>query len=501
MSVFGRRRRGDRNGDGRALACREVEALLRPHLEGEMAGAETAAVESHLAGCPSCTRRAAQFAAVLRVVRDDAPPPMAADFTARLRARRDSAPLPAPAATARGRAAGGWAARLTDLIGRGRGLSLGLSAAAALVLIVWGVLLAPAPRITAQEVTTRVQESWSRLQDYHCILRTRSRYRGGVLETWREQWFQKPDRFRIESNEGQRRITLISGARVLTYLPDAGVALLRPRAEDEPDLPFPFRSAADQQGDVTVDALLARLRETKDAELVDREEILGKPCYVLKFEVVKPPRSRGRRPRSFDCRMWVDGETFLPLKLKMHRNWHTWSYTRATGLEVNLGLPASLFEPHIPEGVHWLRGDVDLRLFEHAGAALLRNDLDPVAETDAVRRRLSFPVLTPSWLPRGYRLVAAVARPEALRNRVDRRFTLTLVNDAGDLLTIVQEPPAEGAPSDLQVAAGSRPYPHVRLSGERAGALVRIRAANLSRGSVLHLFEGLQPADAPPPAL
>ncbi len=40
------------------MTCEQVSELLTAHLDGELSPAEQAAVETHLAGCPSCQARA-----------------------------------------------------------------------------------------------------------------------------------------------------------------------------------------------------------------------------------------------------------------------------------------------------------------------------------------------------------------------------------------------------------------------------------------------------------
>lgn len=70
LDAFRRRRR-------RALVCREAVSLLAAYLDGELASADRARLEAHLAGCPHCSEYLAQIRATIdalgRVEPEDLP--------------------------------------------------------------------------------------------------------------------------------------------------------------------------------------------------------------------------------------------------------------------------------------------------------------------------------------------------------------------------------------------------------------------------------------------
>lgn len=79
---------GDLNRVVGGLSCREVLARLSAYLDGELEGAELAAVEIHAKGCDNCGRFGGRFAEAITALRQSAPPPVDdAGRSDRLRAR------------------------------------------------------------------------------------------------------------------------------------------------------------------------------------------------------------------------------------------------------------------------------------------------------------------------------------------------------------------------------------------------------------------------------
>jgi anti-sigma factor RsiW len=76
----------------RAMACREVVALLTDYIDGVLAPHDASRLEAHLADCPHCTEYLDQFrvaiAAAGRVEPDDLAPEVVDDLVALYRAWR-----------------------------------------------------------------------------------------------------------------------------------------------------------------------------------------------------------------------------------------------------------------------------------------------------------------------------------------------------------------------------------------------------------------------------
>lgn len=56
-----------------ALACRDAVALMAAYLDGELAVADRARLEEHLAGCPHCSEYLAQLRVVIDVAGEVTP--------------------------------------------------------------------------------------------------------------------------------------------------------------------------------------------------------------------------------------------------------------------------------------------------------------------------------------------------------------------------------------------------------------------------------------------
>jgi anti-sigma factor RsiW len=63
--LFGRR---GANGDGGALACRELVELVTDYFEGALSPADRVRFEAHIAGCEHCTTYVEQMREMLTVL-------------------------------------------------------------------------------------------------------------------------------------------------------------------------------------------------------------------------------------------------------------------------------------------------------------------------------------------------------------------------------------------------------------------------------------------------
>jgi anti-sigma factor RsiW len=90
------------------MKCEETRRLLVAMADSELAGADLARVEEHLAACPECARELAALRADVRLLRGEPPPELPAFLATRIAAR----------------------------ISAGVGTSLALAAAAAAMIIV-----------------------------------------------------------------------------------------------------------------------------------------------------------------------------------------------------------------------------------------------------------------------------------------------------------------------------------------------------------------------------
>jgi outer membrane lipoprotein-sorting protein len=470
--------------------CIDIEPRLRSFLDGELTDSEAAEIRDHLDGCPSCRASLEAAKGVARLVgrlpgEIEPPPHFGADLQIRLAALR--APKPRPR----------WSRRYS---------LAGATLAGSLLALILG---AP-PRIGAQDLVGKVQASWQQLQSYSCRFVAEGIVRGRPRRFEQRQWFHKPNLFRLETNEHYPEQTYIEADRVTTFIPGARwhgerVAIVRPRRAREAGLPFPFGADWPTSYDVTMDALVHELKTQQDGELLGTEELLGKLCHMLKFRVQRPGE---RLPTHYI--VWVDQESFLPLRVKQYRDTNNQTISTAIDLQTNVMTPLDTFHFRPTADTFTVYGEVEPFVFalplDHPRPAAY--DTDPLCavrdEMQARAGRVPFVPLAPTYLPDGYGLV----RVRAARDRWLDAYWLH--PDTGAVIQLVEQAagpsmPEQGEASDGTSPDGAgrdprwhevrRPFPIQYVDWTRGGIQLSLAAAGIEREQALRIAASLKPVD------
>jgi outer membrane lipoprotein-sorting protein len=492
------------------LECGYIEARLRAHIDDALPRAEQMLITLHLESCARCRAERARMEAVIRELRalpEEEPPP---HLSVALQVRR--------AGLARSRGSGGE--RDAETSGTAYRERLGVrrlryTAAASLAVAVVALVLLTEPLIVAAELVGRVQESWARLQSYSCTFVTEGLYRGQARRFVQRQWFRKPNLFRLETSEHYAQTTYLEPSRVSVVIPGARwegkpIAIVRPRHPKESDLPFPFGTAWPDTADITIDALVRQLQAQQGGEVLGTEAVLGKECYQLRFEARAPMVRRTTR-----YQMWIDRDTFLPLRVRAEIDADNHSVTEAVDLRVNDMLPADTFRYTAPSGTFTVRGDVEPFVFA-LGLEAARNRWfvqDPLGsaadEIAHLQERLPFRPLAPTYVPQGFRLL----RVRSSRGRWLDAYWID--GDDGRVIKLVQQvasapdppevaggrslPPGRlGLGHEVVLASGRTPYRYDHIAWRQDGVLVLLATADLPRVEALRIARSLAPAEERP---
>jgi outer membrane lipoprotein-sorting protein len=477
--------------------CQYCEDRLRAYLDGELAGEETELIRRHLTTCAACRVDLDRLSEVARLVgmlpaELEPPPHFSANLQLRLTGMRwHSVRLPR-------------AARRSRL---GRRFSLIAAGMAAATL---AVMLGAPPRLGAQDLVGKVQESWRRLQSYSCRFVTVGLIHGQPRRFEQRQWFCKPNLFRLETNKHYPEAMYLESDRVTTYIPGARwqgkrVAITRPRRVREEGLPFPFGAEWPISPDITIDALVRELKTQEGGELIGTEEVLGKRCYQLKFHT---QRHGDRLPTYYV--VWVDQDTFLPLKAKIYRDTMNQTVSTTVDLQTNILMPADTFHFTPRLDTRQVFGEVDPFVFALglAGARGAAFDSEPIA---AARREmgkraglLPFVPLAPAALPEGYALLRV--RSSSRNHWLDAYW---IQDRTGAVIKLFEQPVRTAVPLGVEAgtlvsSGGPTPF-RVRwrearqpariqyLAWEFGGARLTLAAAGVSRVDALRLAASMAP--------
>jgi outer membrane lipoprotein-sorting protein len=516
------------------MHCHEIETRIRSYIDGELIAAEEPVVRAHLTACARCLARFEQVSAMIGLLQDCLPEEPPPHFTtslqvrlARLREERrrriesrasrggnlGNDPGRLAAEPAMGIGAKGWGFwRLRLRLGRTARYGLSLATMAAVVL---GLFAVAPPRIGAQELAVRVQASWARLRNYQCTFVSRGIVRGEPREFEQRQWFMKPDLFRLETREHYALVTYVQRDRVGLFIPGADwngkpVAVLRARKAREPGLPYPFGSLWPETEEITIDALVRQLRVRRDGEVLGTETVLGKPCYVLRFEV-RPPAAR----RSARYLMWIDQELFLPLRMVRYEDAENHLWTEAVDLKVDAVFPSDTFRFQPPAGTFVARGDLDPDVFALKPSRTDAFERWPVRtgrQMIASRGRLvSFQPVAPTYLPPEYELL----RVRAARDRWLDAYWVD--SGSGRVVKLVEQAAGTGERAETRgggsvaiptargtvagrLARASEPYPHHYVTWEQDGVSALLATAELPLSETLRIAGSMELVATPPAA-
>jgi outer membrane lipoprotein-sorting protein len=473
-------------------SCRYCGPRLRALLDGELVEVEAVRVREHLIDCDTCQSSLATAAEVLRLVGEipaaiEPPPHFGANLQLRLasvRARRGLR---------------GW---LGLEIGTRPRWSRRYSLAGVTVAgTAMALILGSPPRLGAQDLVGKVQESWSRLQSYSCRFEAEGVIAGRPRKFEQRQWFRKPNLFRLETNEHYPEQTFIQADRVTTFIPGADwqgkrLAITRPRRDREEGLPFPFGSEWPVAFDITMDALVRELKAQRAGELLGTEEVLGKPCYVLKFHTQRPG---SRLPTHY--RVWVDRDSFLPLRVKSYRDSRFHWDSTACDLRANTMLPEDMFHYKPAADTFHIYGEVEPFVFTLPmdRPRTAEFDEDPVGSgREEIERRsatLPFHPLAPTYLPAGYGLVRV--RRSATSGWLDAYW---LHHETGAVIKLLEQDGRQSAVDDGEIVRlandsstpavireVTRPVPIQYVSWKQSGVRLSLAAAGVDRDEAMRI--------------
>lgn len=253
-------------------------------------------------------------------------------------------------------------------------------------------------------------------------------------ETQNHVWYQAPNKERIEARTKSNKllVSIHDGTTGWTYDPEANrVWLFDPTAN--------WSRFSSMDGGELRD-LLKNTSEGYEVELLDHEQVAGRPTYVLEL-TPKVQTSIALVSKPNAKRLWVDRATYMILKYEEHDNdfnaGRSWTYTR---FQLNPHLDPNLFTFTVPAGAQV----TDLVGDEGPTGRQVREQWQEMA------RRVTFPLFMFVSLPDGFVSVDGPAQDSHNPNRIVQRFRW--LPDEGDTVVLIEE----AGPLEVSEALGER---------------------------------------------
>ncbi|WMW24834.1 DUF4367 domain-containing protein [Methanolobus sediminis] len=262
--------------------------------------------------------------------------------------------------------------------------------------------------LTADQIAEKMQEKQANIEDISATVHMTISIEGGTQETEYQLYQKNPGKMKnivLMPEEMAGQTTVSNGEKMWIYDPAANTVTIMEMPEVSDEFEMDYASII---GDL--------LNET-DVSLVGTEDLDGRDTLVLMLVPKEEDNLYGS-----GMKVWVDDETWTPLKIEMGTE-NTYQITvEYRNFEVNTGISDDEFEFEVPDGAEVIEVD-DF------------DDILPVSMTLEEAQNLSDnEILTPSYLPDGYELNNVMFSNTSIVANIDESVTLMYSYDDNGII-------------------------------------------------------------------
>lgn len=249
-----------------------------------------------------------------------------------------------------------------------------------LAVIIIALISGCTANMSAEQIAEQMKAKQDSIKDYSATMVVTSSF-GGKDETAKAKIMNKmPDKSRIENLEPAEmagQVMVNDGNTIWTYDPKKNeVTKMDMPKRDVPEI----NRTSDQDYTKSIKEILNQA----DISYQGTEKLDERSVYFIKVSPKNGSTWMGMR-----FSMWVDSETWMPLKMEtFDKNDKLLTSIEYRDIKFNTGIPDSEFEFKVPEG---------------AKVITREPPVPPKKMTlEEVRKEVNFTVLSPSYLPEGY---------------------------------------------------------------------------------------------------
>jgi outer membrane lipoprotein-sorting protein len=236
--------------------------------------------------------------------------------------------------------------------------------------------------LSAEEITTKMQEKGESIKDYSCIMHTATYANGEKVQENKERVVSKKPKmmksWTIE--QGKEEVAVVSDGEFLWSYDEGTNTVTKIKLPEEPLI-----NESDYVG------LIEGFLNKTNVSFLGIEDVDGRSAYVLE---AKPEAKRDESHSLVSLtKMWVDKETWMALRCKMYDSkGNLMIETEISNLKVNTGIPDSEFEFEVPAGA-------EIKVID-----LNNLEVPEKMSLEEARKKASFEILVPEYIPEGYAL-------------------------------------------------------------------------------------------------
>lgn len=227
--------------------------------------------------------------------------------------------------------------------------------------------------LSVEEIATQMLDKQNSIQDYSYILHTTSYLGEKTVESESKLMLKKPNMFKeitMEPGKENQTITVFDGEFMWNYYPDTNEVVKTKLS----GIPEPT------QNDYI--NMVGEILNSTNITLLGMENIDGRTAYLLETTPKETNESSQLKER---IKIWVDKQTWIPLRFEFYSDGKLFEKIEIRDLKVNSGIPDSEFRFEIPKG-----------------AKIVEEKLPEILSLEEARKKVSFKILTPEYLPEGY---------------------------------------------------------------------------------------------------
>ncbi|RNI13741.1 outer membrane lipoprotein-sorting protein [Methanohalophilus sp. RSK] len=240
--------------------------------------------------------------------------------------------------------------------------------------------------LTAEQIAEQFEQKQDNIQDYSATIHMATFLEGNEDSTVARYEMKKPNMMRteiIESSSSGKIITVSNGSTTWTYNPDENTVMVLESLTSFNESDFDYLN------------LIQDTMENNEISLEGEEKIDDRDSYIIAInprENENNPANTSYFPTNVSTRMWLDKETWLPLKYEMYNDGEKLMVVEYRDLKINTGIEDSEFNFKIPEDAKVVRYD-DIN-------DMVPEDLTLEKAMDVSENE----ILVPSYLPEGCEL-------------------------------------------------------------------------------------------------
>ena len=230
--------------------------------------------------------------------------------------------------------------------------------------------------LSAEQIAEKMQQKQDDIKDYSYTMYITMEFGDQKMVTEADMMYKKPNKFKAiqkQPAEMAGSVSVSDGETMWMYDPQQNTVMMM----DMSDMP--------EQNEMDYLKLIEMMLNESDFSLAGVQKVDGRTTYVIDMS----PKGESDLGMFGDMKVWIDDETWMPLKMDMKdANGNPMYSAEYRNFQINTGISDEEFQFEIPE-------DAKVQTMEEM--------MQPQAMTlEQAQEEATFDILVPSYLPEGY---------------------------------------------------------------------------------------------------